>query len=163
MTPSKTFSYLDIASQFELGDTYIKQVFDYYHQCFLASDWACVFVETSALIPEDLREHSFPCLCNRSIGKQVDSRRTLQGGAIRGALKQNDLLLSTGGELFRGCIVFPEIDSMGRIVSATGYRYAKRIRRGQQPIIEWQRPEPNQFVAAGMLAIKEVIHEKAHF
>jgi hypothetical protein len=163
MIPFNSQSYQDAIATVDLSNTYIKQAFDYYHQCFLASNWACMFVESSPLIPEDLREHSYPCLCNRSLGSQVGSRRTLQGGAMRGALLHNNLLLRTGGELFRGCIVFPEMDDAGIITSAVGYRYGKRIRSNQAGVIQWQRPDANHYVTQGMLTIKEMLHEKAHF
>ena len=87
----------------------------------------------------------------------------MEGGAIRGSLQQSNLLLSTGSELFRGCVVFPEIDDLGNIVSAVGYRFAKRIRKGQRAVIYWQRPENESYIGLGMKSIQEVIYEKACF
>ena len=150
-------------AQIDVGETYIKQLFDYYHQCFVESDWACMFVENAVAIPNDLKEHSFPCLCLRKLSMQIDSRRTLEGGAIRGALQQDGLLLATGGELFRGCIVFPDIDENDHISSPVGYRFAKRIRRGKSPVVHWQRPESEHLITQSMTTIQEVIHEKANF
>lgn len=155
--------YQNVLAQLDVGDTYIKQLFDYYHQCFLKNDWACIFVESSSLIPQDFKEHSFPCLCNRSIGFQIESRRTLQGGAIRGSLQHDGLLLDTGGEVFRGCVVFPDLDDAGSITSAVGYRFGKRIRKGQKSVIHWQKPIAEYLVTQNIALIQEVIHEKAHF
>ena len=163
MNKTNTSTYLAAISQIDVSATHIKQLFDYYHQCFLASDWACVFVENAAIIPSDLKEHSFPCLCTRKLVTQVPSRRTLTGGAIRGCLQQEGLLLNTGGELFRGCLVFPEMDEDGVVHSATGYRFGKRIRRGRSAVIHWDRPISEMFISQGMKKIQEVIHEKAHF
>lgn len=156
-------TYLAAISQIDVGATYIQQLFDYYHQCFLSSEWACVFIEQAAHIPGDLKEHSFPCLCTRSLITKVPSRRTLVGGAIRGRLQQEGLLLGTGGELFRGCVVFPETDENRVIVSAIGYRFGKRIRRGRPAVIQWQRPEADLMLSNAMNKIQEVIHEKANF
>jgi hypothetical protein len=156
-------SYQSAISQIDVGATHIQQLFDYYHQCYVNSDWACVFMEQTALIPDDLKEHSFPGLCTRSLVTRVASRRTLDGGAIRGRLQQEGLLLNTGGELFRGCLVFPEADDNGVIESATGYRFGKRVRRGRPAVIEWHRSASDIVLSHGMNKIQEVIHEKAHF
>jgi len=141
----------------------IKQLFDYYHQCFISSDRAGMFIESAVSIPQDLKEHSFPCLCNRNVSTQIDGRRTLHGGAIRGSLQHDGLLLDSGGELFRGCVVFPYLGEHGQIASASGYRFAKRVRKGQQCVIHWQKPTPEFVLVKNMAAIKEIIHEKAYF
>jgi hypothetical protein len=163
MNPSASPHYLNVLTHISLEDAYIKQVFDYYRKRFQECDWAEGFINSSGRIPEVCRNHPYPCLSDRALGRHIPSRRTFAGGAVRGSLQQSQLLLPTGSELFRGCVVFPEIDEDGNIVSATGYRFAKRIRRWQKAVIHWQKPISNNYIASGMNAIQEVIYEKARY
>jgi hypothetical protein len=153
---------LNVLGKVSLEDMYIQQLFGYYRECYLKEEPMQQFVQSSPRIPEELNGHSYIGVCNRTFGKVVAKARQLEGGAIRGGLLNVGLLKpSNCGELFRGCIVFPEADAYGKIVSAVGYRFGDRIRHWQSLVIQWERPETEQFVSEGMQLVKEVLYEKA--
>lgn len=161
-TPDIGTDYFNLIATAGLDDIYIQQVFDYYQRCYLENEWAQDFVAHSSRISDVQRANQKIGLCNRSIGKIVPKARSLEGGAIRGGLQHVGLITATGGELFRGCIVIPEFDDRRRIVQATGYRFASRIRHWHQPTINWRRKDIEDFILQGMNLAKEIIHAKAH-
>lgn len=153
--------FSQVVSQISVENTYIQQTFDYYRRCFKQGHWAMKFVLESERIPEKLKAHDYPCLCDRTLGLVIPKKRTLEGGALRGALQKMGLLLATGGELFRGCLVFPTFDEYGAITSAVGYRYGERIRHWQPPIIYWCKPEPDAYIHSAEQTVQELIYGKA--
>jgi hypothetical protein len=154
-------SYMQLLGQLNLEDIYIKQTFKYYHQRYLACESKQEFVQQSSRIPDELREHDFTGVVDRTLGVEIPKSRTLDGGAMRGVLQTVGLILPTGGELFRGCIVFPEADENGNIIAAVGYRFGKRIRHWQLEVINWQKPAIESYVHSGLAFVKEVIYGKA--
>lgn len=140
-------------------DSYIQQVFNYYQQCYERNENMQAFVEHSSRIPDDLRGVKQIGLCNRTLGKKIPPIRTLDGGAMRGSLKRSGLLLASGHELFRGCVIFLAVDSHDRVISAVGYRYGNRIRHWQQEVIHWDKQSENTHIEQGYKLIQEVIHE----
>ncbi|MCP4984799.1 MAG: hypothetical protein GY928_01670 [Colwellia sp.] len=154
--------YLDMLNEVNLGDIYIQQLFDFYRQCYLQSEAMQLFVQTSNRIPDELRAHPLIGISNRTVGKKLLKARTLEGGAMRGKLQQLGLFLPTGGELMRGCIVFPTFNKKEQIISAIGFRYGKRLRLWQRPIIHWNKPETDSYIHQGMGIVKEVIYGKTN-
>lgn len=152
--------YQSVIAEHSLESIYIKQTFDYYHQRYLDSSRAQRFVAISERLPDELREHDMPCICDRTLGIVIPKRRSLEGGAFRGTLQQVGLLTATGGELFRGCIVFPILDEYDHVMSATGYRYGDRIRHWQKSVISWQRPTINDYICQGELLVEELLYGK---
>lgn len=151
----------EIFGQLSLEDMYIKQAFDYYCTCLLSDDNKHLIVTSLCVIPEELQTHPYMGICDRTLGLQIPDGRTLDGGAIRGQLQHCGLLTTKGGELFRGCVVFPKRDEFGHFVSAVGYRYG-RVRPWQTAIIHWHKPELGQFVLEGMKVVKEISNAKAY-
>jgi hypothetical protein len=150
-----------IFGQLSLEDMYIKQAFDFYRSCLLGSDNKRLITSSLTTIPTELQSHSYMGICDRTLGLQIPNGRTLEGGVIRGQLQHCGLLTAKGGELFRGCVVFPERDEFGHFVSAVGYRYG-RVRSWQPAIIRWHKPELGQFVLDGMKLVKEISYAKAY-
>lgn len=154
-------SYMQLLGQLNLEDIYIKQAFDYYHKRYSMFEEHQQFVHESPRIPDELRQHDFAGICDRTLGTQIPKACTLDGGALRGGLQTVGLVSSTGNELFRGFVVFPEFDDKGNIISAVGYRFGKRIRHWQQGIIYWEKPVSDGYVHDGLAFVKEVIYGKA--
>jgi len=152
--------YLDLLKTVDFNDLVIKQIFDYYRQCYLSNERYETIVYSDR-IPKKLRSHQFVGVSNRTLGLNMPERSTFEGGQIRGALLQVGLLKATGHELFRGCLVFPTINNEGRIISAVGYRYARRIRHWQDSVIYWRRPDNLLYVVQAMQSIREVLNGKA--
>ncbi|MDT0627465.1 hypothetical protein [Alteromonas sp. W364] len=153
--------YESLISNMAVEDIYVSQVFDYYHACFVKSDWCQSFVADSPRIPGEFRNTEVIGLCDRTIHTIVPVARTLEGGAIRGGLQHCGLITARGGELFRGCLVFPKFDSTGKIIEATGFRYGKRIRHWQSLTVHWNRPNSNVYLAEGMALAEKFVHAKA--
>ncbi|GAA5134772.1 MULTISPECIES: hypothetical protein [Colwelliaceae] len=154
-------SYMQVLGQLNLEDIYIQQMFDYYHECFEANEQYQQFVLESSRIPDELRDHSYAGICDRTLGTEVPKARSLSGGAMRGTMQTVGLIRSSGSELFRGCAVFPKLDERGQIISAVGYRFGKRIRHWQQEVVYWEKPKLDGYVHEGLAFVKEVIYGKA--
>lgn len=151
----------EIFGQFAVESLYIQQVFEHYRAQYLASKRMQLFVENSGGIPSELKQQSYIGLCDRTLGLKIPSNRTQSGGVIRGHLQRAGLLITSGGELFRGCIVFAKTDEFNHFVSAVGYRFG-RIRSWQPAVIHWHKPELGQFVLEGMKLVKEISYAKAY-
>lgn len=154
-------SYESLLRDLNLDDVYIKQAFEFYHQRYLNSEAHQLFVMHSARIPDELRSHDYIGLCDRTLGNQLPKGKTLEGGAIRGHYQHSGLFIASGGELFRGCLVFPHQNNSGQIVSATGYRYG-RVRNWQQEVIHWEKQSFDELVTLGLNNAREVAYGKAY-
>ncbi|GAC27424.1 hypothetical protein [Brumicola pallidula] len=150
----------EIFGQLTVEDMYIKQAFDFYRDCLLGSDNKRLIASSLTTIPTELQSHAYTGICDRTLGLHIPNGRTLEGGAIRDQLQHCGLLTAKGGELFRGCVVFPKRDEFGHFVSAVGYRYG-RVRSWQPAVIRWHKPELGQFVIDGMKLVKEIAYAKA--
>jgi hypothetical protein len=163
MNSHQSPDYLHVLGEFSLFDMNIQQLFERYHQDYLQDETAQLFVKMSNRIPDDLRCHSYIGVSNRTIGKVIPLARTLDGGEIRGSLKQAKLLLpQSGGEFFRGCIIFPVMNESDKIIAATGYRFGTRIRRSQRAVIHWDRPESDDYINQSAALVNEVMYEKTY-
>ena len=151
-----------VIEQISLFDMNIQMLFEQYHQAYLNSDMYQQFVASSERIPDELRQHDYIGLSERKVGIEMPVSRTLEGGSVRGSLKQAKLFHSKGGELFRGCIIFPISNTDKKIIAAIGYRFGKRIRHGQHSIIHWDRPTSDDFMQDGFKLAREVYHEKTY-
>jgi hypothetical protein len=141
-----------------IDDSYIQQVFNYYQQCYQQDNDTQIFVQHSSRIADDFRCSEHIGLCDRTLGKHMQAVRTLTGGAMRGSLKRSGILLPSGHELFRGCVVFLTIDKHEQVISAIGYRYGERIHPWQSAVIHWNKPESNNYVNQGYALIKEMVY-----
>lgn len=162
MNNTQTNTYLNVLGQLSLEDIYIQQTFDYYRERYQANEHFHQFVEESPRIPEHLRNYQYIGVSDRTLGTKIPVARTLDGAAIRGALQTLGLINSTGSELFRGCIIFPEFDEKRDIVGAVGYRYGDRVRHREKAAIHWEKPAINGFVKKGLASVREVIYGKAN-
>lgn len=161
MQRNSLLNFSDILHQTTPDIQYIRQIFEYYGQCYQRSHFARAFVRESVLVPDSLKSAAIIGYCDRTIGRHIPRKRTPEGGAIRGALFRCGLLRPSGHELFRGCVVFPELDGRGAFVRATGYRVSSRVNRWHSPTVEWTLPNPDDFIQAGMFAIRSMLNEKA--
>lgn len=153
--------YKHLLGQLNLEDIYIKQAFEHYHKCYVENDAIQEFVVNSFEIPVELKQNEYIGLCDRTLGLQLPKGKTMEGGAIRGHYQHSGLFIASGGELFRGCVVFPDLDESGQIVSATGYRYG-RVRNWQQSVIHWQKPALGELVTLGLNNVKEVAYGQTY-
>ena len=153
--------YLDVLGQLNLDELNIQQAFEYYRQRYQLSELAQEFVNQCSSIDADLKCRTGIGYCDRTMGKQIPKARNGEGGSIRGSLLRSGLIRATGHELFRGCVVFPIYHENGNVLSAVGYRVG-RIRRNDNAVIYWHRPEPKAYVETGMSLAKELIREQTY-
>jgi hypothetical protein len=158
----KEYTYIEVLGHIDLNEQHIQQTFDYYHERYLSSELAQEFVNNMEEVIENIHANKYVGFCDRTMGKQIPPRRSFEGGSIRGSLQRCGLVRPTGHELFRGCVVFPSFDDQHRIISASGYRIAPRIRNWDEPIVYWSKPEPNNFKELAMNKAKDIIHAKAY-
>lgn len=154
-------AYLQLLGQLNLDEMYLQQVFDFYHQRYLQSELAKQFVAESPRLNEELRTCPLIGFCDRTLGKELPERRTFDGGAIRGSLQRQGLLMTSGHERFRGCVVFPELDVQQNIVAAVGFRVAVRLRLWDKPVVHWHKPEPGFYQQQGFNTVKGLIYGQA--
>ncbi len=154
-------AYLQMLGQFNLDEIYLHQVFDFYHQRYIQSELAKQFVAASTRINVELRTCPLIGFCDRTLGKELPERRTFDGGAIRGSLQRQGLLMTSGNERFRGCVVFPELDAQQNIVAAVGFRVAVRLRHWDKPVVRWHKPEPGFYQLQGFNTVKGLIYGQA--
>jgi len=153
--------YEDILGKLSLEDMYIKQAFDYYRTCLLNDKNKRLIATQLNIIPATLHLHPYMGICDRTLGLNIPNGRTIEGGTVRGQFQHCGLFTTSGGELFRGCIVFPECDEYNHFISAVGYRYG-RVRSWQPPVIHWHKPEQDKYVVEGMKSVKGMIYAKAY-
>ena len=154
-------TFVDVLGQLTLDSIHIKQVFEYYHGCYESNGLAQQFVANCQLLSIREKQNAQIGFVDRSLGLHLPKKKTTEGESIRGTLLRNGLVRSTGHELFRGCVVFPDVDIHGDIVSANGYRIG-RIRNGDTAIVQWQKPEPKSFVDNGMSMARALVHGQAY-
>lgn len=140
----------------------IEQVFQYYRLTFNNSPSLEAFVKTSTRIPTKLKSASLIGASDRSLGLHIPVGRTISGGATRGLLKRVGLLTTTGGEYFRGCIVFAHQDVNHQITSATGIRFGNRLRAHDKVMMTWKLPSPDEYKRRAIVRAKENFNEKTH-
>ncbi len=161
MNNENLVDYLSLLNEVNYDEVYLKQVFQYYHERFMHSDVAQLFLVHEERVPEKYLDNPLIGLCDRTLGKYIPTARTFEGGAIRGSLQRCGIIRSSGHELFRGCVIFPHFNSDGQINSAIGYRIAERIRHWDKCIVHWKNPKPNAYEKQAMLIAKELIYGKA--
>lgn len=154
-------AYLQLLGQLNLDEMYLQQAFDFYHQRYLQSELAKLFVAESPRLNAELRLCPLIGFCDRTLGKELPERRTFDGGAIRGSLQRQGLLMTSGHERFRGCVVFPELDAQQNIVAAVGFRVAVRLRHWDNPVVRWHKPEPGFYQQQGFNTVKGLIYGQA--
>lgn len=93
---------------------------------------------------------------NRSLGMQLPPVKTRERDQIRGALENLGLLVPSGGELFRGALVFPLKNDQGDVVEAYGQRITPRLRQGTPYQVYWS-VKPGHFFNQEVLSTTEEI------
>jgi hypothetical protein len=161
MTNETLVDYLSLLNDVNYDEVYLNQVFQYYHERFMHSDIAQAFLVHEDRVPEKYLDNSLIGLCDRTLGRNIPTARTFEGGAIRGSLQRCGIIRPSGHELFRGCVVFPHFNRDGQINSAVGYRIAERIRHWDKVIVHWKKPKPNAYEKQAMQRAKEMIYGKA--
>lgn len=161
---TQQFNFMNSPAAIELMEAAnaIEQVFQYYQLTLKHWPKLQEFVQTSPRIPVKLKAETLVGASDRTLGKQIPVGRTTSGGATRGMLKRLGLLTTTGGEYFRGCIVFGHRNTDNQIIAATGIRYGVRIRAYEKVMLTWRLPSPNEYKRNAIARARENFNEQAH-
>lgn len=131
--------------------TRVNQVFHYYHDSLLVHDRVVAFLDQYGINEGELLSKFGVGFVDRTLGKQLPCGKTEEGHYQRGRLQQSGLLLGTGGEFFRGCLVFPVVDKHGDVVEAYGQRITRWLRPGTEYYLYWSQ-QPISFFNHKVLA-----------
>ena len=152
------FNNTSSTNQFD--EHYIHQLFDYYQTRFHQSKAELEHLYSLPQIPKDLFNHHKIGLCDRTLSKFYPNNRSFSSSAFRGSLQRSGLIKPSGHELFRGCLVFPEVNKRNKYVSAVGIRVAKRIRKWQSRVINWKRPNEDEYYQEILCSVQMMIDAK---
>jgi len=94
---------------------------------------------------------------DRTLGKQLPLGRTKAGALIRGNLQRLGLFVGSGGEFFRGALVFPNRNERGEITEAYGERITPRLRLGTPYHLYWSVQFAGFYNAQALHQSKEII------
>lgn len=117
--------------------TLIEQVFAYYQEALWATPRALGYLERCRITDRGLIHDTEVGFVDRTLGKQLPNGKTLDGALIRGQLQRLGLFLGTGGEFFRGALVFPCRNDRGKLTGAYGQRITPALRRGTPYQLYW--------------------------
>ncbi len=136
----------------------IKQAFEFYAQCYWQSLGVQKLVNIATYCKQHVPSNKLIGYCDRSLGKFIPNRNTLQGAFIRGSLQRYGLIRPSGHELFRGCVVFPKFNEYNSVISAIGIRLG-RVRNGRSTLVYWEMSTPKSFVEHGFSLAQKLINE----
>lgn len=136
----RCLGYIDFPTQEpdrpETG-TLIEQVFAYYQEALWATPRALGYLEHHSITDRAVIHEAEVGFVDRTLGKQLPNGKTLDGALIRGQLQRLGLFLSTGGEFFRGALVFPCRNDRGKLIGAYGQRITPALRLGTPYQLYW--------------------------
>ncbi len=136
----RMLGYVDFAGPEETGSTgqtLIRQIFAYYQETLFCTPRALAFLSKLGVSDTGLLEQWQVGFVDRTLGKQLPSGETREGAWIRGSLQPKGLFVASGGEFFRGALVFPNVDGQGVIAEAYGERITPKLRSGTPYQLYW--------------------------
>ncbi len=100
----------------------INLVFDHYHRALISSERAISFLKEFNFATPEIITGLHIGYADRTLGFKFPDGRTPKGSALRGALIRLGLFRPTGHELFRGCVIFPLMETNGAVKGGFGFR-----------------------------------------
>lgn len=119
------------------GQTLINQIFGYYQEALFSTPRALDFLHKLGISDSKLLWQWGVGFSDRTLGKQLPSGDTRDGARLRGALQRMGLSVPSGGEFFRGALVFPNTNDHGEITEAYGERITPKLRSGTPYHLYW--------------------------
>lgn len=152
--------YVDFAGPEETGSAgqaLTRQIFEYYQEALFCTPRALAFLEKLGIRDADLLKQWQVGFVDRTLGKQLPSGETQEGAWIRGSLQRMGLFVASGGEFFRGALVFPNMDDQGVISEAYGERITPKLRSGTPRQLYWSARHAGFYNQAALAAHKEIL------
>ena len=122
-----------------------KQVFEHYHQQLNLQPKLIEMLVGRKIDPAYIGRFQIG-FADRTLGREMQSPKCLQGSRNRGHLQRLGLLKNTGHEFFRGALVFPYLDRDHQIIGAYGRR-PKLQRRSPAYHLYWNSQKVPLFSA----------------
>ncbi|MCL1043684.1 hypothetical protein L2712_18820 [Shewanella marisflavi] len=129
-------AYEQMLASSNAEDSYLRQLFDIYHQRLLINPHVCQKLARQGISMDSIETHLIG-YCDRTLNRYVSGASKVDGAGYRGTLRRMGLLKSSGHEIFRGCIVEPLFEGEN-IVAACGVKLNCPSRPAPR-IIQWYR------------------------
>ena len=139
------------------GQTLTRQIFGYYQEALFYSPRALNFLNSLGISDAGLLKHWGVGFVDRTLGKQLPDGDTQEGAWIRGRLQRMGLFVASGGEFFRGALVFPNTDYEGEITEAYGERITPKLRSGTPYHLYWSLRHTGFFNQAVLECHQEIV------
>lgn len=139
------------------NQTLIDQIFAYYQETLFCNPQALGFLGQLGIDDAELLKQLGVGFVDRTLGKQLPSGRTRSGALIRGNLQRLGLFVGSGGEFFRGALVFPIRNQCGEITEAYGERITPRLRPGTPYHLYWSLQSAGFYSAQALHQHQEMI------
>jgi len=136
----RLLGYVDFSGPEETGSagrTLTQQIFGYYQETLFCTPRALDFLQKLGISDAGLLKQWGVGFVDRTLGKQLPDGDTQEGAWIRGSLQRMGLFVASGGEFFRGALVFPNTDDQGEITEAYGERITPKLRSGTPYNLYW--------------------------
>lgn len=137
--------------------TQVNQIFEYYRDTSLLEERVYRFLVNHSLYQPGILTAFAVGFSDRTLGRQLPCGKTDEGLYQRGRLQQIGLLLGTGGEFFRGALVFPFKDTEGNVMAAYGQRITRWLRAGTGYHLYWSLGGNGLFNQVALIAHQDII------
>lgn len=138
-------------------DRLIEQIIDHYSRALVHHEQARRFLLTYGIFGHRLLSDFRLGYCDRTLGLRLQRLERDQEAYTRGALQRLGLLKPSGHEFFRGCVVFPFLDTDGSITGAYGKRITPKLRAGSVYQVHWITERTRFFNERTLIDAREVI------
>ncbi|WKD51041.1 toprim domain-containing protein [Microbulbifer spongiae] len=139
------------------NQTLIDQVFAYYQEALFYNPRALDFLRQLGIEDAELLKRLGIGFADRTLGKQLPLGRTKAGALIRGNLQRLGMFVGSGGEFFRGTLVFPNRNEHGEITEAYGERITPRLRPGTLYHLYWSVQSAGFYNVRALHQFQEII------
>ena len=150
-------NFPDPAIDSPTSQTLVNQMFDYYQDALGARSRAFEYLEQHGINDLCLLKELGVGYVDRTLGKQLPSGQSTEGASIRGNLQRLGLLVGSGGEFFRGALVFPNKKANGDITEAFGQRITPRLRSGTPYQLYWSVTPAGFFNSSALTDNRKII------
>ena len=137
--------------------TLVNGVFDHYEVSLACESRVLRHLMKMCLANRQLLERQSVGFSNRTLGLRLPSVGTSERDQVRGALENLDLLIASGGEFFRGALVFPLKNDQGDVVEAYGQRLTPRLRQGTPYQAYWSLKSGRFFNHDALSCAEEIV------
>lgn len=140
----------------------LARAVEYYHSTLLRSPEALEYLASRGIHDEEAIRRFQLGYCDRTLGLQLPSKSTKDGGEIRGRLQRVGVLRTSGHEHFRGCLTIPVVDvnnrkESGAVLEVYGRKIRHDLRKGSPHHLYLPGPHRGVWNVAEIVGNNDVI------